>query len=84
MTEAPQVSHCANPECASEFRRLSQGRLAVFAIDDPAKWGLPQQTRQKAVWLCDGCAAQMYVRLDRRRYAVRVVHKRRPRDVRAA
>jgi hypothetical protein len=80
----PHVSTCANPKCGSEFRRLSEGRLAVFPVDDPTAWGLPEHTKQKAVWLCGACASQMYIRLDRRHHVVRVVNKHHNRKSQAA
>jgi hypothetical protein len=71
------VGTCANPACNAEFRRFGEGSLAVFHVDgDSQAWGLPAHARQKVVWLCDKCCDQFYVRLDRRRHAVHVVHKR--------
>lgn len=84
MPDTPVVSSCANPKCSSQFRRLGEGKLAVFAIDDPVAWGLPEQTKQKAVWLCNACAAEMYIRLDRRHHTVQLVHKNRRHSSHAA
>lgn len=77
MPNTPRVSKCANPECDSEFRRLREGTLAVFPVNDPLAWGLSENTRQKAVWLCHTCASQMYVRLDCRHHIVQLVRKSR-------
>lgn len=75
MPDKTRISVCANPNCGSEFRRLGEGTLAVFSVDDSEEWGLPKHKKQKAVWLCNECASQMYVRLDRLHHAVQLVHK---------
>ena len=75
MPDNPDISSCANPKCGSEFKRLGEGRLAVYLVDDPVAWGLPEHSKQRALWLCDACASQMYIRLDRRRHVVRFVRK---------
>jgi len=55
--------------------KMGEGRLAVYLVDDPVAWGLPEHIKQRALWLCDACASQMYIRLDRRRHVVRFVRK---------
>jgi len=75
MPETPEVSTCANPNCNAPFLRLGEGRLLVFSIDDPSAWGLPENAKQKAVWLCAQCSASMYVHLDRRHRVVRIIRK---------
>ncbi len=75
MSGLPDVSTCANPKCHAEFKRLGEGRLSVFRVDDPESWGLPSDLRQKVLWLCDHCAATVYLRLDRRHKTVQVVHR---------
>jgi hypothetical protein len=74
-TEKPDIGSCANPNCNSEFKRLGEGRLFAFLVDDPAAWGLPEHAKQKAVWLCDECASRMHVRLDRRHHTIQIVRE---------
>jgi hypothetical protein len=77
MTGKPDISCCANPKCGSEFKRLGEGRLAVFLVDNPTAWGLPEHAKQKAVWLCDACASKMRIRLDRRHHVVQFIQEHR-------
>ena len=72
----PGVHTCANSKCGQEFRRLADGKLYAFTVDDPQNWGLPAHLKQKVVWLCSVCAESMYVRLDRRRHVVQLVQRR--------
>ncbi|MBV8205215.1 MAG: hypothetical protein JO041_00340 [Acidobacteria bacterium] len=74
--EVPDLSSCANASCAEQFRRLGDGKVYAFPIDDPENWGLPAHLKQKVVWLCRACSAAHYVRLDRRRHRVQLVHRR--------
>jgi hypothetical protein len=74
MGDIPGVHTCANTNCHQEFRRLGDGKLYAFTVDDPQNWGLPAHLKQKVVWLCSACAGSMYVRLDRRRHRVQLVH----------
>ena len=39
MSNNPDISSCANPKCGSEFKRLGEGRLAVYLVHDPVAWG---------------------------------------------
>jgi hypothetical protein len=75
MPGAPDVGKCANSECHHRFHRLGEGKVWAFSVSDPHAWGLPAHLRQKAVWLCDECAARMYVRLDRKHHSIQLVHK---------
>ncbi|HZU22270.1 MAG TPA: hypothetical protein VE998_05515 [Terriglobales bacterium] len=75
MTSVPDLNTCAGPGCTQEFRRLGDGKLYAFTVDEPEKWGLPPHLKQKVVWLCSQCSASLYVRLDRRRFRVQVVHR---------
>jgi hypothetical protein len=77
MRGTPRISDCANPECNSKFKRLGEGDLVVFPVDDPLTWGVPEHTKQKAVWLCHTCASQMYVRLDSRHHIVQPMRSER-------
>ena len=76
MDGIPDVSSCANSHCNQQFRRLGERKLYVFAVSDSEQWGLPAHLKQKVVWLCGGCAASLYVRLDRRRHRIQIVHRR--------
>lgn len=75
MSNTSGLDTCANSACNQAFRRLGDGKLYVFTVDDPEKWGLPVHLKQKVVWLCSACSTLMYVRLDRRRHRVQVVHR---------
>ena len=55
---------CANPACASVFRRLSHGKLFLLETDAGAIPGSslsgPRERfarRVERYWLCDGCAS---------------------------
>lgn len=74
MGDVPGVHTCANSKCHEQFRRLGDGKLYAFTVDDPQNWGLPAHLKQKVVWLCSACADLMYVRLDRRHHRVQLVH----------
>jgi hypothetical protein len=56
----------------------------AFLVDDPAAWGLPEHAKQKVVWLCDECASQMHIRLDRRHHAVQFIREHRTQNSTAA
>ena len=53
---------CANPNCSSPFRKLSQGKL--FLVDTPVeasdarrtRWRGQSRGRVEYYWLCDQCA----------------------------
>jgi hypothetical protein len=53
---------CANPDCTSPFRKLSQGKL--FLVDTPhetsdarrSRWRMQSRSRVEYYWLCDPCA----------------------------
>ena len=53
---------CANPNCSSLFRKLSQGKL--FLVDTPldasdarrTRWRGQSRGRVEYYWLCDQCA----------------------------
>lgn len=75
MGNIPGIDACANSACNQAFRRLGDGKLYAFSVDDPERWGLPVHLKQKVVWLCSACADSMYVRLDRRRHSVQIVHR---------
>ena len=75
MGNVPGINGCANTACSQEFRKLGDGKLYAFTVDDPQNWGLPGHLKQKVVWLCGACSGSMYVRLDRRRHRVQLVHR---------
>lgn len=66
------VSHCANPECGHEFRRLGEGKLFVRPAEKDEK-GLTQKTR----WLCAACAELFDLRYDHRKREFHLVNRRR-------
>lgn len=75
MAETPNVKRCANPHCRAEFKRFGEGRLSVFRVSNPAEWGLPDDTRLKAVWLCRVCAANLYIQVDFSRHVIQAVRR---------
>jgi len=48
----PKVSHCANPKCDAEFKRLGEGTLFICPSDPEIT---VNHLRQKVIWLCDAC-----------------------------
>jgi hypothetical protein len=38
---------------------------------------LPEDAKQKAVWLCGKCAAFLYIRIDQHHHRIQLVYKRR-------
>lgn len=70
----PKVSHCANPKCDAEFKRLGEGKLFVRAINPKAN---ANRSGQKAIWLCDTCAQNFEVKFDRTHQAYKVVELER-------
>jgi len=79
---SPEVHTCANPQCNSNFKRLGEGELHAFPVNNPQAWGLPQDAKQKAVWLCEQCAASFYIRVDQQHHRIQLFRKHR--RVRAA
>lgn len=73
MEDTPGIGKCANPHCEASFLRLGEGLLTVFSVEDPGTLGLPSDTRQKVVWLCDRCAQHKYVHYDREHNRIRVL-----------
>lgn len=65
------LSKCANPECAEQFRRLGEGKLYVRPQAKSA-----QGLTQKAVWLCPSCSAHFDMRYDRRLQQYHLVRRR--------
>jgi hypothetical protein len=68
---------CANPDCASPFRRLSEGKLFLLQTDEgPAADDRDQFSRQpqriEHFWLCDQCAAVFTLSFQRGRGMVTV------------
>jgi hypothetical protein len=61
MTLDATLSHCANPTCNAEFRRLSQGRLFIWPANPKAT---VHCLRQKVIWLCGACAHKYEVQFD--------------------
>jgi hypothetical protein len=65
---------CANPNCPSVFRRLSQGKLFLVETDSPTP--LPRRERSarrfERYWLCDRCASVLTLTFERGRGMVMV------------
>jgi len=66
------VSRCANPQCKEEFKKLGEGKLYVRRAEKGDK-----DLKQKALWLCQGCAGQFDLRYDRRTQEYNLVRRRR-------
>jgi hypothetical protein len=80
---------CANPNCASPFHKLSQGKL--FLVDTqpleqsaarPARWRSRPAKRVEYYWLCDQCAFVLTLSYEKGRGVITVprleVAKRKP------
>lgn len=71
---------CANPDCPSVFRRLSQGKLFVIETDNStAACGITSANRRarsvrrlERYWLCDCCSSLLTVSVERGRGVVTV------------
>ena len=69
---------CANPNCTSPFRKLSQGKL--FLVDTPleasdarrTRWKMQSRSRIEYYWLCDLCAFAMTLSYEKGRGVVAV------------
>jgi hypothetical protein len=68
---------CANQDCTSPFRKLSQGKL--FLVDTPleaadatrTRWRVPR-SRVEYYWLCDPCAFALTLLYEKGRGVVAV------------
>jgi len=69
------LGKCANPNCGSEFKRLGTGRIYTLLVRNPRMWGLPENVRQKVVWLCGKCDYHKKIRFDQERCEVLVVNR---------
>ncbi len=58
MSTHSTVSHCANPKCGAEFKRLGEGVLFICPTDPEVT---VNHLRQKAIWLCEACAREFEV-----------------------
>ena len=71
---------CANSDCPSIFRRLSQGKLFVIETDNstvvpgitPASRRARSSRRLEHYWLCDCCSSLLTVSFERGRGVVTV------------
>jgi len=67
---------CANPNCTSPFRKLSQGKL--FLVDTPLESSDARRTRMQSksrveyYWLCDQCAFALTLSYEKGRGVVAV------------
>ncbi len=69
------IQACANRDCGVPFRRLGEGELTVFRIDQPLLWGLPETIRLKAMWLCGRCCCRFAIAPDPSLYRIRLIPK---------
>lgn len=65
MTVPSGVSHCANPECHAEFKRLGQGTLFICPSDPDVT---VNRLRQTVIWLCDACAPEFGLQFEPNRH----------------
>ena len=65
LAAPPRVSHCANPECNAEFKRMGQGKLFICPSDPVVT---VNHLRQKAIWLCDACAHEFEAKFESNRH----------------
>jgi hypothetical protein len=56
------VSTCANPNCATEFRKLCDGRLFVIDPREPRNKDHATSDRLHWYWLCGLCAERFTLR----------------------
>lgn len=72
---------CANPNCASPFRRLEEGKLFQVELEPSSeplarRGGLSQRTRAsrhvERFWLCDKCCLLLTLSFERGRGVVAV------------
>jgi len=70
---------CANPQCASPFRKLSEGKLFLIEVDasDLTRYRNPVWQggfgrRVEYYWLCDQCAAILTLSFEKERGMVLV------------
>jgi hypothetical protein len=48
-------------------------------VNDPLAWGLPEDVKQKVVWICDECSQRYRLRLDRKQHTIELVSRARGR-----
>jgi len=79
---------CANPNCTSPFRKLSQGKL--FLVDTQpldevnakrARWKGQISHRIEYYWLCDQCAFALTLSYEKGRGVVAVPRLENPKKV---
>jgi hypothetical protein len=69
------VAKCANPNCATEFRRLGDGKLFVKTLK---KASGPMGLSQRAAWLCNRCCEGGHdLRFDRRTEMFQLASRRK-------
>ena len=71
-TMLPTVSHCANPKCDAEFKKMGEGTLVVCPSDPEVT---VNHLRQKAIWLCDACAHEFELEFEPNRHNLDEVDK---------
>ena len=70
----PRVSHCANPKCGAEFKRLGEGKLFIKPDNPKAN---ATALRQKVIWLCSVCAREFEIDFDHSHQSYRLVRRER-------
>jgi hypothetical protein len=82
------LQKCANPACGAPFRYLHQGRLFEVEMQfapDPLGGSQARLSNGKGrverCWLCEGCARQGTLRLDRTRGVIMVSSSGRSEEI---
>src|SRR5579864_2551701 len=88
IEEYRMLHKCANPDCTSPFRKLSQGKLFLVNVPLEAadarrtRWRVQPRSRVEYYWLCDPCAFALTLSYEKGRGVVAVprpeVAKKRP------
>ena len=59
------MSKCANPQCSSVFRYLSEGKLFQVRATDAARLSARKsQARDEFFWLCNECSKELTIAFD--------------------
>jgi hypothetical protein len=70
------VTKCANPSCANQFHYLRDGRLFIVEMEESAGLQMVGDSKKprriEHYWLCDECAPNLTLAVDRQRGVVTV------------
>jgi|SRR5579872_1350596 hypothetical protein len=78
IEEYRMLHKCANPDCTSPFRKLSQGKLFLVNVPLEAadarrtRWRVQPRSRVEYYWLCDPCAFALTLSYEKGRGVVAV------------